>query len=94
MFQEFFFKIKYFLNKRVSDFALTVQAEYDLEEVNGKKKEKEIIEGGWEAASFTTKGAKSICNKPGKQQTWLLGNIYDSRHCVTSLKRAQWEQAF
>lgn len=59
-----------------------------------EKKEKEIIEGGWEAASFTTKGAKSICNKPGKQQTWLLGNIYDSRHCVTSLKRAQWEQAF
>lgn len=58
------------------------------------EKKKEIMEGGWEAASFTTKGAKGILNKPGKQQTWLLENIYDSGNCVTSLKHAQWEQAF
>lgn len=52
------------------------------------------MEGGREAASFTTRGANGILNKPGKQQTWLLENIYDSGNCVTSLKHTQWEQAF
>lgn len=52
------------------------------------KKNNKIMEDGWEAASFTTKGAKSILNKPGKQETWLLENIYDSGNGVTSLKHA------
>lgn len=54
-----------------SFYLFTVQAEYDLEQTNGKEKKKRM-EGGWEAASFTTKGAKSILSKSGKQQMWLL----------------------
>lgn len=59
-----------------------------------EKKKERRMEGGREAASFTTRGANGILNKPGKQQTWLLENIYDSGNCVTSLKHTQWEQAF
>jgi len=51
------------------------------------------MEGEKEAASFTIKGANGILSKPGKQQTWLLENIYDSGNCVTSLKHAKQEQA-
>lgn len=77
----------------VSIYSFPTQTKYDQEEINGKKKERRM-EGGREAASFTTRGANGILNKPGKQQTWLLENIYDSGNCVTSLKHTQWEQAF